>query len=211
MPWIDLDKIDLNKFMRGNYIPPNYYTPLSRTDLRYLFPNREYEMALNVMDNEIIKNYFNRYRHFFLISNVTKIENWNLEKSAYMPGPGNRRPTNSIIRYLIKNQPYLAYIAKIGNYLAGKAEFEKQEQLYQLDFPTPRPFYWENGAFINFFKGLFNFLNHKLGKNAISAKEYNEIAKIFDSILSEKEELYVIKQKMKKEFFSNSSGEFDEI
>jgi len=211
MPWIDLDKIDLNKFMRGNYTPPNYYNPLSRTDLRYLFPNREYEISLNIMDNEIIKNYFDKYRSFFLIPDTTKIEDWNLEKSSYMPGPGNRRPTNSVIRYLIKDQPFLAYVAKIGNYLAGKEEFEKQEQLYQLKFPTPRPFYWENGAFIDFFKGLFHFLNHRLGNNAISAEEYNEITRTFDSILAEKEELYVIKQKLKKEYFSNNTGDFDEV
>ena len=211
MPWIDLDKIDLNKFMRGEYVPPNYYNALSRTDLRYLFPNREYEISLNVMDNDIIKNFLDSKRSFFLLDNSSNLENWEIEKSAYMPGPGNRRPTNSVLRYLIKNKPYLAYVAKIGNYLAGRAEFEKQEQLYKLGFPTPRPFYWENGAFISFFKGLFHFVNHSLGENKISVEEYNEIARTFDSILAEKEELYVIKQKLKKEFFSNFKGEFDEV
>ncbi|MHA1784368.1 MAG: hypothetical protein ACTSVE_04155 [Candidatus Helarchaeota archaeon] len=211
MPWINLDLIDLKKFMRGKYIPPNYHTALSRTDLRYLFPNREYEISINLMDNEVTRNYIDNLRDYFLIHKNEDLKDWEIEKSAYMPGPGNRRPTNSVLRYLIKNKPFTAYVAKVGNYLAGKAEFEKQEMLYKMGFPTPRPFYWDNDAFIGFFKGLFNFLNDKLGRNEIWPDEYNEVAMVLDSILMEKEELYVIKKKIKREIFSGYEGEYDEV
>ncbi|NHI94179.1 MAG: hypothetical protein EAX96_16935 [Candidatus Lokiarchaeota archaeon] len=211
MPWINLDLIDLKQFMRGQYVPPNYHTTLSRTDLRYLFPNREYEISTNLMNNEIARNYINKYKDFFLIPENENVNEWNLEKSAYMPGPGNRRPTNSILRFLVKDKPHTAYVAKIGNYLAGRAEYEKQKMLFNMGFPTPRPFYWDNDAFIGFFKGLYHFLNHKLENNSISTEDYDETNKIFESILSEKEELYVLKQKLKKEVFSDSLGDFDEV
>ncbi len=211
MPWINLDDIDLRRFMQGNYIPPNYYAPLSRIDLRYLFPNREYEMAINLMNNETVKQYINGHKDNFLVPDAIDINQWELEKSAYMPGPGNRRPTNSIMRFLVKGEPSFAYVAKVGNYLAGREEFEKQNKLYTLGFPTPRPFFWENGAFINFFKGLSNFLNAKFMNRTISQEDYNKALKVFNGIVKEEEEFYTIKNKLNETLFMNSSGDYEEV
>jgi len=210
MPWINLDEIDLKKFIQRDYIPPNYFSPLSRIDLRYLFPNQEYEIAINLMSNDTVKKYLQQHRESFSLPEFVDIDQWSLEKSAYMPGPGNRRPTNSILRYIVKDEPGFAYVAKVGNYLAGREEFQKQKQLYSMGFPTPRPFYWENGAFIKFFKGLYGFLNNKYMKKAISSEEYNAAIRVFRAIVDEDEELYTIKQKLDEKIFYDSSGEYDE-
>jgi hypothetical protein len=210
MPWINLDEIDLKKFIQRDYIPPNYFSPLSRIDLRYLFPNQDYELAINLMSNETVKDYIQQHRESFSLPDSIDIKEWTLEKSAYMPGPGNRRPTNSILRYIVKEVPAFAYVAKVGNYLAGREEFQKQKQLYSLGFPTPRPFYWENGAFIKFFKGLYAFLNNKFMNKAITPEAYNKTIKVFKTIADEDEELYTIKQKLNEDIFYDSTGEYDE-
>jgi hypothetical protein len=210
LPWINLDDIDLKKFIQGDYIPPNYFSPLTRIDLRYLFPNREYELAINLISNETVKDYISDHRESFSLPKAVDISQWDVEKSAYMPGPGNRRPTNSILRYIVKGEPSFAYVAKVGNYQAGRVEFVKQKQLYEMGFPTPRPFYWENGAFTNFFKGLHDFLTDKFKKKEISAEDYNRTKQLFDSIVNEDEELYVIKNKLNQKLFDDKTGDHDE-
>ncbi|MDD1778991.1 MAG: hypothetical protein LUQ65_12570, partial [Candidatus Helarchaeota archaeon] len=209
MPWINLDEIDLKKFIQGDYIPPNYFSPLTRIDLRYLFPNREYELAINLINNETVKKYIGEHRESFFLPKTIDIAQWKLEKSAYMPGPGNRRPTNSILRYIVKDEPSFAYVAKVGSYQAGRAEYEKQKQLYEMGFPTPKPFYWENGAFTNFFKGLYEFLNDK--KSEISSEDYIRTKQVFDSIVNEDDELFAIKNKLDQKFFEDKTGEHDEV
>jgi len=211
MPWINLDQIDLKKFIQRDYIPPNYFSPLSRIDLRYLFPNQEFEIAINLMSNETVKDYIKQHRESFALFDSIDVDQWVLEKSAYMPGPGNRRPTNSILRYIVKEEPSYSYVAKVGNYLAGREEFQKQKQLYSTGFPTPRPFYWENGAFIKFFKGLYAFLNKKFMNKGISSEDYNRTIKTFKAIVDEDEELYTIKEKLNEKIFHDPTGEYDEV
>lgn len=211
MPWINLDNIDINQFLRGDYIPPNYHAPISRVDLRYLFPHREYEISIDVMDNERVKNYFKEHNSQFLISHEEEIDNWVIEKAAYMPGPGNRRPTNSILRYLRKDAPFFAYVAKVGYYSAGVKEFEKQKDLYEIGFPTPKPFFWDNGALLKFIDGLISFLNFKLKNNSISLEDYKETMRIINYILNNKEELIYLKSHLKRDVFTDSAADNEAV
>ncbi len=207
MPWINLENIDVSIFLKGDYVPPNYHAPLTRVDLRYLFPNREYEIALNLMNDTEIKNYFKDNKKGFQLSEDDDIDDWAFEKSAYMPGPGNRRPTNSVLRYLRNSSPFNAYVAKVGNYLSGITEFQKQKDLFEIGIPTPKPFLIDNGALLNFVNNIMDFLNKKLKSNSISTEEYKQATKLFDDLLNRKIELLHLKSFLKREIFDSTIGE----
>ncbi|MHA1733606.1 MAG: phosphotransferase [Promethearchaeota archaeon] len=183
--WINLDLIDVVKFRKPDgYTPEGHFTNIQyHRDAQFIFPTR-YIQPLNwsLMDNEDACKFFNGHPEFGIPEGVEV--RW-VNKYAFIPGPGEIRPTHVLWRYdAFPREPmptpavfrgdYDAFrkeyrgddftfplkqvVLKAVNPKYGYQEFRKQRKLVGEGFPTPRVYHYET-YFSPIMLGLVNIIN----------------------------------------------------
>ncbi len=181
--WLNLDKIDLLKFRRTEgYIPPGYHTHIAFfQDANFIFPTK-FIQPLNwkLTDNADILKFFNGHKTEYSIPQPK----W-VNKYAFLPGPGEIRPTHILFRYdLFDRQPMDTPVVFNGNFEQyqkkyqgpdfitpikqialkvvnpnyGYQEFRRQRDLVKKGYYTPRVYTYET-YFSPLMLGLLNIIN----------------------------------------------------
>ncbi len=182
--WLNLDKIDLLKFRRTEgYIPHGYHTHIAFfQDGNFIFPTK-FIQPLNwkITDNVDIIKFFNGHRKEFNIPEAR----W-VNKYAFLPGPGEIRPTHILFRYDLFDQkpmetpevfngnfevyqkkyqgpdfirPLKQIALKVVNPNYGYQEYRRQRSLVEKGYYTPRVYTYES-YFSPLMLGFLNIIAH---------------------------------------------------
>jgi len=154
LPWINLDTIPAAEFRHG-YKPADYHDIIiASRDSQFMFPSVIQPSNFNLQNKAELVQFFNKNGDKFNF----KKEITALSRYSFMPGPGEIRPTHIVLRYNLYHESQLAdqVVLKIVHPKFGFQEYARQKMLYDIGYPTPRPY-----LFLNYFSDLEAMLRKK--------------------------------------------------